>query len=478
MAPDTSKDIPLIVDVDGTLIRTDLLYESLLRSIQANPLRLFYLPVLLFQGRSKLKRFLAKTSSAEIGSLPLVESVLDLISQEKERGRKVFLASASDQELVQSVGDGLGMIEGVFGSSESMNLKGMHKAKFLVEKFGEKKFDYVGDHFADLPIWEKARKGYVVTSSQKLYEAASKTNSQITLLEESSYGISEIIKTLRPYQWIKNILLAIPWLMAHGWENLYDLSVLVQAFFSFSLVASSVYVLNDLLDLAADREHVRKRFRPLASGAVPIPTAMLLGLLCLVCGAFLGRLISQEFLYILSLYYGMTCLYSFYLKKIVLVDIITLASLYTIRIFAGSVATHVYISQWLLAFSMFIFFSLACVKRYSEVADARRKEKGDAVGGRGYLTHDLECIAQFGSSSGTMAILVLAFYINSREVAVLYQRPNLLWLICPLLFYWISRVWLLASRGRMHDDPVVFALTDRTSYLVGLLLLSTVLFAL
>lgn len=288
--------------------------------------------------------------------------------------------------------------------------------------------------------------------------------------------IKLIIKALRLHQWVKNTLIFIPLLLAHRVSSLDLWKTEIVAFFAFSLCASAVYVINDLIDIESDRQHRYKKNRPFASGALSPRIGIIIAPILFTLGGLLGGTIGQNFLAVLASYVILTSIYSLKAKKIVLVDIIMLASLYTIRLVAGAVATDVMVSQWLIAFSMFLFFSLACVKRFSELWLVRQKDEAKA-GGRGYLTVDLECISQFGISSGCISILVLALYVNSNEVSSLYSRPFLLWGICPLLFYWLSRVWLLTSRGRMHDDPIVFALEDSTSYAIGVLLMLCVYFA-
>lgn len=275
-------------------------------------------------------------------------------------------------------------------------------------------------------------------------------------------------KAIRVHQWVKNLLLFVPLVMAHEQGNVQLLLKTSIAFFSFCLCASSVYLLNDILDLEADRQHAKKRFRPLASGQMAITTAMTLIPLFLVLSGIITLWLPTDFLYVLALYFVITLAYSFLLKQLVLVDIITLAMLYTIRILAGGHAAGVVVSQWLLTFSMFFFVSLACVKRFAELW-ALRKDNRESAAGRGYGVRDLEQVAQLGSACGSISVLVMALYISGKDVSKLYSSPDRLWLICPLLLYWISRVWLLAYRGELDEDPIVFALSDRTSYVVGLL---------
>ena len=294
---------------------------------------------------------------------------------------------------------------------------------------------------------------------------------------EVQYRLVAIVKALRVHQWVKNLLLFIPLIMAHQWHDLSKLREACIAFLAFSVCASSVYIVNDLMDLESDRIHHTKKHRPFASGALSTSFGWMIAPFLFLLSLSLSYEVSVPFTEVVLGYFIVTTSYTFFLKRIVLLDIITLASLYSIRIFAGSVAVHTDISQWLLAFSMFLFFSLACVKRYSELFQIRKRD-GAKAQGRGYLAHDLEMISQFGATSGYMSIVVLAFYLNSEEVRALYTLPKVLWLMCPAFFYWISRVWLIASRGEMHDDPIVFAIKDVPSYVVGVILMAIVCSAL
>lgn len=470
--------VPLCVDLDGTLIRTDLLVESFLKLATEAPLAI---PrgvwTLIREGRAPFKRYLAERISLDPAHLPYRGEVVEWIKEERHSGRKVLLASASDEIFLEGISRHLGIFDEVVGSNGTRNLKGSKKRELLVERFGEGGFEYVGDHPADLRVWRSAQSAVVVTRSEAFLSRVKGQTRVTKVFMEKKLGLKTIFRAVRVHQWVKNLLLFVPLLMAHQWNSLPKLIAASTGFIAFSLCASSVYLINDLMDIEADRQHATKRNRPIASGAISIPTALIMALLFLAGGGVLGIGLGAGFLQVLGLYFFVTLLYSTILKRLVLVDIIVLASLYSIRILAGGAAVQVPVSQWLVAFSMFLFFSLACVKRYSEILALRRDEKKEAKG-RGYISHDLEQISQFGAASGSISILVLALYINSREVTALYGKPEILWLVCPLLYYWISRVWLLAGRGKMHEDPIVFALGDITSYVVGLLSVAVILFSL
>lgn len=292
-----------------------------------------------------------------------------------------------------------------------------------------------------------------------------------------------IVSEIRVRQWVKNLLVFLPTLLAYRFLDREPVFHSALAFFSFSFGASAVYVLNDLLDLEADRHHPEKRHRPFASGDLPLKTGYLLIPTLVLASLGLALLLPREFLVILLVYFVVTSLYSFRLKQVALVDILVLASLYTLRIIAGSAATGIAVSEWLLAFSMFLFLSLAAVKRYVELLRLRRRindeeHDGEArVKRRGYFADDLELIVQMGLSSGYIAVLVLALYISSDTVAELYDRPQVLWFVCPLLLYWISRIWLLAHRGVLQEDPLSFAVNDRITWLIAALSASVLLVA-
>ncbi len=280
--------------------------------------------------------------------------------------------------------------------------------------------------------------------------------------------LSALLRLLRPHQWSKNVLLLVPLLAAHGAGGPRALTSTLLALVAFCLCASSVYIVNDIVDLEADRAHPRKRRRPLASGAVAVPAACALAPVLLGGAAVVSLFLPLKFQLVLGSYWLITMAYSLRLKGIVLVDAICLAALYTLRVIAGAGAAGVALSFWLLIFSIFLFLSLAFVKRYAELDGLRRSSQLKAAG-RGYHVEDLSVLQSFGTAAGYLSVLVLALYINSPDIESLYHRPKVIWLLCVLLLYWISRVWMKAQRGSMHDDPVVFALKDRVSLAIGLL---------
>jgi 4-hydroxybenzoate polyprenyltransferase len=358
----------------------------------------------------------------------------------------------------------------VVGSNGMLNLRGADKGRALAERFGKRGFDYAGNSAVDLPVWAEARLALVVNADDRLADRARQVAEVSRVFHPHPPVLPAALRALRPHQWIKNLIILVPLVTSHELFHPRLFWSAVIAFVAFSLCASGVYVLNDLLDLDADRQHGSKRFRALASGQLPLSAGLLMVPGALTLSAVAACFLPWTFAVVLAVYFLLTTGYSFSLKQIAVLDVFVLAALYTIRLIAGHESTGVPYSFWLLAFSMFIFLSLALLKRFTELAALRQQNKPGPQG-RGYMAGDLELVAMLGIASGFLSVLVMALYVNSDDVKILYKFPNLLLLVCPLLLYWISRVWLLAHRGRMHDDPIVFALGDGVSYLIGALTL-------
>ncbi|MCB0354481.1 MAG: UbiA family prenyltransferase [Bdellovibrionales bacterium] len=460
---------PLCVDLDGTLVATDLLYESVFSLIRKKPAAFLMALLQLRSGRASFKEAVAGSVEFDPSLLPYNKEVIAFLREEHERGREIVLATASERAYADSVASHLGFFSQVVATENGENLKGQVKADKLVELFGKGGFDYIGDSGADEYVWREAASSYSVGSRAKKYESFVREFSQVQ-------DLGVIPKAIRVHQWVKNLLLFVPIIMAHQIHEFSKCVSVLVAFLAFCLCSSSVYVLNDLFDLSADRKHPRKRFRPMAAGKLLPQTGILLSCACLCSSLVLSLFLPREFLGILAVYLVTTTAYSLFLKSLVVLDIVILAMLYSVRVLAGGAAADVVVSQWLLAFSMFLFMSLACVKRLSELLMMRAAGEVEAKG-RGYHLGDLQQVATLGASSGYMSVLVMALYVTSEDVRILYRYPELLWLICPVLLYWISRVWILAHRGDVHDDPIVFALHDRVSYFVGFLCLIIVLLA-
>jgi 4-hydroxybenzoate polyprenyltransferase len=428
---ETSLRVPLCVDLDGTLIRSDLLFESAILLLKRNPFYLVRMLIWLMRGKAIVKAEIAARVTLNAASLPYNTELVEWLQVERQSGCSLWLCTATHPALAQAVAGHLGIFDGVLASDPDR----------LVQRFGAGGFDNCLGRF---PV--RANR----------WRAA--------------------VRALRPHQWAKNALIVVPLLAAHGGRDLASLISVVLAVIAFCACASSVYILNDLLDLEADRAHPRKRNRPFASGDLSIAAGLAMFPLLLAVGVSLALFLPDKFQLVFAGYYALTCAYSFGLKGRAIVDAIALAGLYTIRVIAGAAAANVPLSFWLLLFSVFLFLSLAFVKRYAELDALRRRQKLRAAG-RGYHVEDLAVLQSLGTSAGYLSVLVLALYINSPEVTALYARPKLIWLLCVLVLYWVSRVWMKAQRGEMHDDPVVFALKDRPSLAIGVLALITTLAA-
>ncbi|MBI2379736.1 MAG: UbiA family prenyltransferase [Gammaproteobacteria bacterium] len=416
-------------------------------------------------GKARLKARLSEHVGVDAGVLPYDPRVVTWLREEKAKGRRLVLATASHDAYAREVSEHLGLFEQMLATTGDRNLQGARKRDALVEAFGEKGFDYVGNSADDLPIWQAADNSYVVNPEPGVARRAEKLGNLRQVFEAPGSAWHSWLKALRLHQWLKNLLIFVPLLASHQMLSLASVGTACLAFLLFGLCASSVYLLNDLLDLNDDRHHPRKRHRPLAAGAIPIKAAIRVVPL-LLAAAFGGSLLWMPLAFsaTLALYYAMTLAYSLQLKRLVMVDVVTLAMLYTSRVIAGTAAIQANLTFWLLAFSMFMFLSLALVKRFAELKAAKLNGKAR---GRGYVADDLEVLAQLGSASGYLAVLVLALYIQEPGTQLLYRHPHIIWLACPLLLFWVSRTWLLTHRGQMHDDPVVFAIKDRISLVVG-----------
>ncbi len=459
--------LPLAVDLDGTLILTDTLHESALRALRSRPLDALHIPFWLARGKAHLKAQLASLTEFDPASLPYNQPLLDWLREQRAQGRRLILCSATDQSMAEAVADHLGLFDDVMASDGTHNLSARHKAAALEARFGRQGFDYAGNSRDDLPVWQSARNAIVVNASPAVETQARQCAQVEKLFAPPASAAAQLPRALRLHQWLKNLLLFIAPLAAHQIPDADSASAMLLAFLSFSLCASAVYVANDLFDLDSDRHHPRKRLRPFASGQVPVVKGVLLVPLLLVNAFFFALPVGPVFVGWLVFYFVLTCAYSWGLKRLMLIDCLVLAMLYTVRIIAGAGAAGISLSFWLLAFSVFLFLSLAFVKRYAELvlqADAGR----DKAHGRGYLTSDAPLVQSLGITSGYASVVVLALYLNSDAVVRLYQSPAIMWCAVPVMLFWVSWIWMKAHRGQMHDDPLLFALRDRASLLSGL----------
>jgi 4-hydroxybenzoate polyprenyltransferase/phosphoserine phosphatase len=459
---------PLVVDLDGTLVLSDLLVETAFAHVGADPLRVFGLIQELTRGKAALKARIAADTAIAAAHLPYNEAVLTLVNEAREGGRPVYLASASNERYVRAVAEHLGLFNGWLASTDSENLSSSTKARRLVETFGEKGFDYVGNDRADLAVWMVARRRIAVHPAVAVRAELLTLDPEAVVLEPTGGNLRAWIKLLRVHQWAKNALVLVPLLTAQRFDFV-SIEKAIGAFLAFSLAASAVYVLNDLVDLDADRKHPSKKRRPLAAGTVPILKALVVASALLIVALGGALVIAPWFAAVLLAYLVLTTAYTFVLKRKMMVDIVALASLYTIRVIGGAAAISVPVSEWLLGFSMFIFTALALIKRYIELA-ARLDADLPDPSNRNYRKSDLDIIAALAAAAGLNAVTVFALYISSDTVRHLYRHPKALWLICPILMYWLGRALLMAHRRLMDDDPIVFALKDWISLLaVGLI---------
>lgn len=459
----------IAVDLDGTLIRSDVLVESVFLLLRYQPLTFLRGLLWLLKGKAYFKRKVADLVTPTVETLPFNRSLVAwLIEQKKSQNAWLVLATASDARVAQQVAEHLGIFDEVLGT-ETRNLASAHKRDALASRYGEFGFEYVGNSTADLDVWRAARVSHVVNPEFNVLGRARQLGRMGEVFEDRAGYLRVLRKALRLHQWAKNLLLFVPLLATHKLAQFELLGDCVLAFLCFGACASSVYLLNDLLDLKDDRRHRTKCNRPLAAGTFPVFHAMLWmpALLVFAFGASIVWL-PGKFALILAGYYVLTLAYSLWIKRVVMLDVVTLAMLYTVRVIAGAAAIVSPLTFWILAFCMFMFLSLAFVKRYTELYDAREQGKTDAAPGRGYQVQDFELLASLGGASGYLSVLVLALYINDIAHLALYTHPKWLWAACPLLLFWLSRVWLIAHRGQMHDDPIVFALRDPVSRWVGL----------
>lgn len=465
---------PLVVDLDGTLTPTDTLVESVIYLVKQSPWNLLRLLLLLPQGKVAFKRFVAVNSTFSPEIVPYRESFLAYLRSEREKGRRLILATASHKAIADRVSAHLGIFDEVI-ATDSSNLKGENKLEAIQKIVGEE-FVYAGDSTADLPIWESAKAAVLVGASDSTSKLVRQRRPIEAEFPAKPVKPATWAKALRIHQWLKNLLILVPVLTAFSFLEVAKLVDVAVAFLAFSLAASATYVVNDLWDLDSDRIHPRKRHRPLASADVSIVSALVVSAFLLVVGFLLAGMISTQFLLMLALYLVVTSSYSWVLKKYVLIDVIVLSLLYTLRIIAGAVAIDVTVSTWLLAFSVFLFLSLALVKRCSELVTLE-KSGGTGTSGRDYRVTDLTVLWPLGISAAMSAVVIFGLFISSPETAARYATPSALWLVALGLVYWLSRLWIKTARGEMHDDPVVYAIKDKGSRFVVIFMAATMISA-
>jgi len=489
--PELRAGVPLCVDLDGTLVKSDTLVDSVLVIARQRPRELLRIPGWIAQGKASFKRHVTAAVALDVEHLPYNHALLEWLRVEAGAGREIYLATAADGALAERVAAYLGIFRGVLASDGETNLAGGNKLAAFRARFGDE-FCYIGNAKPDAVLLAACVSPMVANPDRALRGAMKRAGTvPVTSFEARTPVIKSWLRAVRLHQWAKNVLIFVPLLLAHAW-NAATLTGAGVAFFSFGMCASATYIINDLLDIEADRRHPRKRKRPFAAGDLSAISGVLMVVVLMAVALALAIALPQifanmqggydltqpyKFLEWLGIYTMTTLTYSLYLKRTLLWDVFVLSGLYTVRILAGSAATDVAVSAWLAGFSVFFFLSLAFVKRFSELEALR--ERGVAVtNGRGYLVSDLEQLRALGTGAMYAAVVVLTLYINNPDNTRLYQHIARLWLVVPVMLLWLSRVWMLASRGEMHDDPVVFAITDKRSLLLGVLMAAVVWWAL
>jgi len=456
LSADTS---PLFVDLDGTFTKSDLLFESLIIALKSNPFILFMCVLWLIRGRSHLKYMLAQRANVAVNGLPLNADFYEFLLKEKAKKRKIILATASNEAYAKSICSNFDVFDSYIASDEASNLKG--NAKLSRIKSITDKFSYAGNSSEDFVLFAEAEQSFLVNPTRKANKMALKKPTT-KVFDDEKWQSKTWLKQLRIHQWVKNVLIFIPLLVTEGFTNLDYIFITFLAFVSFSLLASATYIINDLLDLQSDRNHKSKKFRPLAAGKISILHAVLAATFLFTVSLSLTLYLEGLFAYVLVGYLILTLSYSFKLKQYIAMDVIVLAGLYTIRIIAGAAVLNVPVSFWLLSFSMFVFFSLALIKRCSELK-AKQDQTDKVVIGRDYNISDYELLMNFGTSSALLSVLMFCFYINNNILTNQFSTPSVLWLIIPALCYWLMRMWVKTHRGEMHDDPIVYTLKDKGS---------------
>ena len=458
---------PLCVDLDGTLVKSDTLLDSLMLLVRTHPWQALRSPAWALRGKAVLKREVASRAALDVSHLPYNRPLVAYLKEQKAAGRKIYLATGADSETAERVAAHFDFFDGVLASDGKTNLTGGNKLEGMRSRFGEEGYDYIGNSFVDIPLLRHAGSAMIANPERGLASRLRRSGIAIERqFDDRAGALKTFLSAIRIHQWAKNVLVLVPFLLSHSLTGPH-IAAAITAFFCFSFCASATYIVNDMLDIDADRRHPRKHARPFASGDMSAFTGAFIAIV-FVAGALLGAgfLLPSAFLLWLLVYIIATLSYSLYLKRIVLVDVILLSCLYTVRVLAGGAATGVAISPWLSAFSVFLFLSLAMVKRFSELRNAL--ERGTKFAhGRGYLSVDIEQLRSFGTASAYASVVVFAMYISGHDVTTLYHHPGRLWLAAPLMLLWLSRVWLLASRGELNEDPIIFAVTDRMSLLIG-----------
>lgn len=465
--------LPLCVDLDGTLINGDLLWEGFLQLLKSSPLAMLFLPFwFAFGGLAHLKHQIALNSSLDPGTVRYNDELLGFLRTEHRRGRKLVLVTAADQQLAEKIAAYTGVFDEIYGTGDGVNLKGKRKAALLEQLFGPRGFEYAGNSSSDIHIWKIASAAYVV-GDEKRVERASSVTTVLRIFPVRRNSPANWLAALRLRHWSKNLLMLAPLLLAHR-LTIHSLVLTLAGVLLFGVCSSGIYIINDLLDLHSDRAHPWNNKRPFASGQLSVPSGLISAGALLAFSLAGAWIMNWRFLISLALYALTAILYSLRLKRIPILDVFVLSSFYTFRIWAGALISSVPLSLWFMAFSLFFFLSLAMAKRYSELVHAA-DQADSGISGRSYRAADRELLMNIGMASCFSAIVILSLYVHSAEISVLYRKPEFMLLICPLILYWTCRIWLKAHRGELNEDPVTLAITDPVSYLVALIGLIVIL---
>ena len=456
---------PLVVDLDLTLLRTDSLWEQFLALLFRRPWAAVLALGALGGGKARFKARLAKLVELEPETLPYRADLVAYLKAQKDDGRHLCLATAADLRVAAPVAKHLGLFDSIVASDGEENLKGPAKAARLAQLFPQG-FTYAGDHAADLSVWSAAQAMVLAGAAPSVARRARALGKPVEAeFANPPRGFTVWRKALRLHQWAKNLLVFAPLLLAHLYREPRNDLLALAAFVAMGLVASATYLINDMADLAADRRHARKRNRPLASGALPIDQGAAAALALTLGGFGLAAAVSPALILGLAGYCALTLAYSFRLKRYALLDVVTLGLLYTLRIVIGAAVVGASLSVWLLTFSLFFFFSISLAKRYAEILAMASQHRSGAVVGRGYQTADGPTLLSLGVASSVASVLIVVLYLTEEAFpSGVYRHPDWLWLAPFVLMVWASRIWLLAGRGELDEDPVAFAIRDGFSW--------------
>ena len=469
LAP-SSKLLPecIIVDLDGTLVQTDTFVATLLEAIRRHPLSVFSLLAALFRGRAECKRLAASLAPLDVTVLPYNDSLVEYLHEQRTFGRRIVLATGADISVANKVADYLGVFHEVIASDKGRNMIGNEKMSAIRECIGEATFAYAGNSRSDLKVWRHAHSAILVDAPRSCVRELNRAKISVQReMVSPKWSLKTLLRCLRWHQWSKNILVFLPLVASHQILNIKLAWLSALGFLSLSFCASALYIVNDLLDLQADRLHPSKRNRPLASGALPLNAGLILAAVMVIAAGSVAWMLPMDARLLLAAYAVASLTYSLKLKRLLFVDVVSLALFYALRVLYGSEVTGIKLSVWTVAFSLFLFTSLATLKRLTELRKVNTRLAG-THGYRAYKEADANQLSSLSSAAAYVSVLVLALYINSPEVQLLYRHPQGLWLLCPMLIYWISRLTLIANRGELDDDPVSFALKDSATWVTGI----------